>query len=577
MLSILCNWLYMGVIVFLAGCAFMQGYFSLIKKVNKQEIKTDFGIVHVFFAGILATTVYAQIFSLFYKVNVEANLLLIVIALIYFVWQRKYIVNLVKAWQQTYAFMGKWKYAIYVLIAVAVIVFAFSSAGAAKLIDTEWYHAQTIRWIEEYGCVKGVANIFYSLGYNNAQHYFDALFSMVGFIGQSLRGTGGFFGLIIFIHGLLRISKWTKHERHIADALAIGEVAYSIIVTAFFTDPYVDTLPNILVLFILTEWIALLEEKSEEVWWYGLHCLFAVFAVVSKTSVAMIVFLTVYPVYLMIKQKKKLQILLYSVIGFLIALPLLITNVITTGYPIYLLSALDLFDVKWKVDVAVLKNSVDTMVAFARMPDGTIADALNCGLRWVPGWFMQESISHQILYVAIVVLVVVDLAYITYSWIKKKEMDWWMAFPRFCVYAGLVYWFFTIPQVKYCWCFLIFPVAVIPMIYWEKSAGKHNLIQKGMLVVAAVLFLMYTGFYSLRTLGYVKDGVMNYPIMQAAYKTYNFGTVTKNGHTFYVRIDGGDLACGYHHFPYLDNQNDLERLVVGESLREGFYFEQENN
>lgn len=573
MLSILGNWIYMGGIVFLLGCALMQGYFFLMKKVNGQECDSVFGLSHVLFAGVLGTTLYAQIFSIFYRVNVEANIGIVALAMFYLVWQRKYIGRLLRSWNRSYAYMGKWKWVLYILIGIATIVFAFSSAGAAKLIDTEWYHAQTIRWIEEYGCVKGVANIFYSLGYNNAQHYFDALFSMVGFLGQSLRGSGGFFGLIILIHGLLRVSRWKEHTRHIADALALGEVAYSIIVTAFFTDPYVDTLPNILVLFILTEWIALLEEKREDTYWYGFYCLLAVFAVVAKTSVAMIVFLTAYPVYLLIKQKKAKQIPLYLGVGFLIAVPYLITNVITTGYLIYLLSAVDLFDVKWKVNVEVLKYSVDSMVAFARMPLGTIEEALGCGLKWIPGWFKNESISHQILYVAIVCLVLFDIGYLCYSLIKKKEIDFWMVFPRLCVYAGLVYWFFTIPQVKYCWSFLIAPVAIIPAYYWEKGKEKHTLIQKAMVLGAIGLFLMYTGFYSLRTLGYVKDGVMNYPIMQAEYINYNFGTVEKNGHTFYVRLDGGDLACGYHNFPYLDNKNDLERLVIGESLGEGFYFE----
>ncbi len=573
MLSILANWFYMSSMVFLMGSALIQGYFLLMNRVNKEECKADFGICHVFFAGILGTTLYAQLFSLFYRVNVEANIVLLLLCLVYLLWQRKYVWQCFLRWKGAYAFMGKRKVLLYGSIGIVIVVFAFSSAGSAKLIDTQWYHAQTIRWIEEYGCVKGVANLFYSLGFNNAQHYFDALFSMVGVIGQSLRGSGGFFGITIFVHGFLRLSRWQKHSGHVADALALGEVAYSIIVTAFFTDPYVDTLPNILVLFILTEWIALLEEKREETWWYGFYCLLAVFAVVSKTSVAMIVFLTVYPVFLLIKQKKAAQIPLYLGIGFGIALPYLITNVITTGYPVYLLSAFDLFDVKWKVDVAVLKHSVDSMVAFARMPLGTIEEALGCGLKWVPGWFMQESVSHQILYIAIVLLVFYDLGYSIWKLCKKQKQDIWMLFPRLCVYTGLIYWFFTIPQVKYCWSFLIFPVAVIPAYYWEKSAPKHSLRQKGMLLMGALLFLMYSGFYSLRTLGYVRDGMLNHPVMQADYQTYHFGTVEKNGHTFYVRVEGGDLACGYYMFPYLDNQNDLEQLVVGKELGEGFYFE----
>lgn len=589
MLSIIINWLYMGIPVFLLGTALMQGYTGLMSKVNREKIANDFGIAHVLFAGILGTTIYAQIFSLFYRVNMEANILLIVLLAVYSLLQRKYLKELISSWRLSYAFMGKWKLMIHVLICLAVIAFALSSAGPAKLIDTDWYHAQTIRWIEEYGCVKGVANLFYALGFNNAQHYFDALFSMVWMFGQSLRGTGGFFGLVIFIHGLLRLVQWKQHTHHLADMLAVWEIAYSIIVTAFYADPYVDTLPNILVLFIMTEWIALLEEKREDTVWFGFYCLLAVFATVCKTSVAMIVLLTVYPVYLFVKQKKGAQILLYLGLGFCIALPFLVTNVITSGYLIYLLSSFDIFNVKWKIDPAVLQYSVDNMVAFARMPAASMEEALSCGLAWVPGWFAAESVSHKILYIAIVGFVIYDLLQVAGGLIKKKNVDFWMLYPRICVYLGLVYWFFTIPQVKYCWSFLIFPVAVIPMYYWEKKQmpveqkgisvkkvilGKeHTWIQKGLMLISLLLLLMYAGFYSLRTLGYMKDGITKNPVMQQIYENHVFDTVEKNGHTFYTRIENGDIVCGYYIFPYLDNKDDLERLVVGESLGEGFYFE----
>ena len=589
MLSILVNWVYMGILVLVAGTALMQGYTTLMNKINRQGQEPVFGIGHVLFAGILGTTLYAQIFSLFYRVNIEANIVLMVLLLAYAVWQRKYILQVLILWKKEYSFSPKWNLTVYVLLGMAVIAFALSGAGPAKLIDTDWYHAQTIRWIEEYGCVKGVANLFYALGFNNAQHYFDALFSMVWVFGQSLKATGGFFGLVIFIHGLLRVSAWKKHTCHIADMLAVWEMAYSIIVTAFFADPYVDTLPNILVLFILTEWIALIEEKKEDTVWFGFYCLLAVFATVCKTSVAMVVLLTVYAVYLLIRQKKALQIPMYLGIGFAIALPYLITNVLTSGYLIYLLSAIDIFDVKWKIDPAVLQYSVDNMVAFARMPGASMEEALNCGLAWVPGWFAAESISHQILYLAIAGFVIADLVLVSAALIKKKDGDFAMLWTRICVYLGLVYWFFTIPQVKYCWSFLIFVVAVVPMYYWEKHRMKlqdetvsvkemlfgktYPLLFRGAMAVSLMLLLLYTGFYSLRTLGYMKENVLAYPLMQQDYENHVFNTVEKNGHTFFTRIDDGDIVCGYYIFPYLDNKGDLERLVVGESLGEGFSFE----
>ncbi len=570
MLSIISNWIYIGFLTSVMGFALMQGYTFLFAKLNKQEAKRDYGFMHVLLAGILGTTLYAQIFSLFYRVNVEANILLIIVLTGYVIWQRKYIADLLRLWKEDFSGLGKGRIIVYVFLFLAVLVFAISGSGPAKLIDTDWYHAQTIRWIEEYGCVKGVANLFYALGFNNAQHYFDALFSMVWLFGQSMKGTGGFFGLIIFAHGLLRVAHWNKHSRHIADYLAVWEMGYSIIVTAFYTDPYVDTLPNIIVLFIVTEWIALIEEKSEDTLWYGFYCLLAVFAVICKTSVAPVVFLTVYAVYLLIKQKKSIQILWYLGIGFVIAVPFVVTNIITSGYPVYLLTAVDLFDAKWKINPGVLQYCVDDMVATARNVAASHEEVLNCGLRWVPDWFMAESISHQILYLAIVVIVLFDLVLVGIALCKKKDVDFPMLWPRICVYIGLVYWFFTIPQVKYCWSFLILATALAPMYYLEKN---NTLIMKGLMALSVMMLLMYTGFYSLRTLGYIKDYAPHYLVKQADYKNNVLSSVEKDGQTFYIRFDGGDIVCGYYAFPYMDNVQDMEKLVVGDSLSKGFYTE----
>lgn len=587
MLSIILNWIYMGIIVYFLGNSYMHFFDIVVERVSsykehvaKQKVEYK-NLGHVLLAGIMMATLYAQTFSVFYKVSLVANILLVILVIVYISLDKKYL-------------LGRWRWMIEgcpenqllrvgvpMVIVLTILAFAASSAGPAKLIDTDWYHAQTIRWIEEYGCVKGIANLFYALGFNNAQHYFDALFSMKPYLGQSLRGTGGFFGLVIFIHGLSRVIQWKKHRFHIADAIAVWEIAYSIIVTAFFADPYVDTLPNILVLFIMTEWFALLEAsevsnhiEETKIKWLAFYCILGVFATVCKTSVAMVVLLVVYPCSLLVKGKKWKEIFLYLGIGFVVAIPFLVTNVITTGYPIYLLSALDFFDVPWKIDPAILKYSVDNMVAFARMPSVSMEEALNMGMRWIPDWFMRESISHKLLYIGIIIVVIYDLTQIVWGCIKSKKLAVWYVWPRICVYAGLVYWFVTIPQVKYCWSFLILPLAIVPVYYYERRKQGYNIIVKLVCLMCVGLLLMYTGFYSLRTLGYMKDGVLKNFVMQQDYENHVFDTVEKNGHTFYTRIENGDIVCGYYIFPYLDNKSDLHRLVVGESLGEGFYIEE---
>ncbi len=573
MLSILLNWLYMGGMIYVCGCFLMQLFTKLVHK----EQSVDF--VSVMFAGIVFTTCYAQVFSIFYKVSFLANVMLIIFACIYCIVQRKYMSNRIILAYQNFKGISIFQKRIAVIgLFLVIVAFSMSSAGPAKLIDTDWYHAQTIRWIEEYGCVKGVANLFYELGFNSAQHYFDALFSMKCFIGQSLRGTGGFFGLLIFLHGFLRLLSFKNRKNHIADALAIWEIAYSIIITAFYADPYTDTMPNMIILFILTEWMSMLEKKEEEVEKFALLCILGVFATLAKTSAAMVVLLSIYPIYLLIKKKRKKEILLYLIIGFTISIPYLATNIITTGYPIILLTELDFIPVKWKIDSEVINYMRDNMIQFSRMPLGEMGEALDCGLRWIPEWFRNESISHQVLYISILVLVLFDLYFIIkniITWIVKKQplSDGWMILPRICIYIGLTYWLLTIPQVKYCWSYLIFPVAVIPVYYFERNVSKKKIFSKALLALSAGLLILYTGFYGLRTIKYMVGSVPHNLVMQQDYENHVFNTVKKNGHTFYTRIEDGDIVCGYYIFPYLDNDEHLDELVIGDDLGDGFYFE----
>ena len=97
----------MGILVFVMGMALMQGYLLLMKKVNNGLAKEDFHIGHVLFAGILGTTLYAQIFSLFYRVNLEANMVLMIVLALYLIWQHKFIRACLRSWNEELAFMGK--------------------------------------------------------------------------------------------------------------------------------------------------------------------------------------------------------------------------------------------------------------------------------------------------------------------------------------------------------------------------------------------------------------------------------------------------------------------------------------
>lgn len=575
MIVVLINWIYITITTYITGNACLRLLEHLFRRERGNWHRTPF---YDLFAGIMCTTCYAQVYSLFGSVGLGANIGLLAFCLIYIVVFGKKVAGEFGGWfgrkrDELPSFI---KSALICVLILGTAAYALATSGAPKLIDTDWYHAQTIRWIEEYGCVTGVANLFYSLGFNSAQHYFDALYSMKAVFGVSLHATGGYFGILLLFHGLIRLAGWKTHKRHIGDGLAFAEVVYTVIVTAFFADPYTDTLPNCLVFFILTEWITLLETEEEEDFPYAFLCIFGVFATVVKTSVVMVVLLVIRPAIKLIKDKSWGKIAGYICTGIIIAVPFFITNVRVTGYLVYLASAVDLFDVPWKIDIEIVKYSVASMIHDARAVNATMDEALNSGLAWVPTWFKNDSASHRILYLAVCFLLVFDIAGTIFSLVKKKAVEVSMLLPRLVVMIGLVYWFFTIPQVKYCWVFLLFPLVVVPMIYLEKLRD-YGKIGKSAVMVASLaggaVLLMYVGFYGLRTLGYVKEALPNNLVRQVDYQRHEMKPVEKDGHTFYVREEGGAIVCGYYVFPYLNEEELLDRLVTGEKLSDGFSLE----
>ncbi len=124
---------------------------------RKRKIKPDAYVM----AGLAAVTVYAQIFSLFYKVGLLANLLLVFVCLMTAVLFRQELWKTAK--EQCMGISGRRK----IFYLILFLLFAYGTSRGIIHYDTGLYHAQSIRWIEEYGVVKGLGNLHCRLAYNS--------------------------------------------------------------------------------------------------------------------------------------------------------------------------------------------------------------------------------------------------------------------------------------------------------------------------------------------------------------------------------------------------------------------------
>ena len=184
MFSVILIWLYMLFTCYVTG-------FALIRLISGKELFRVRRETSYLYAGIGAVTVYAQLFSIFWKVGFMANVILLLICILCIFCFRKEMIENLHTFRLTIT-------PIKILIGVGLfLLFAYGSSTGIIHYDTGLYHAQSIHWIEEYGIVLGLGNLHSRLAYNSAAFALSALYSMSFMGGQSYHCCAGFLAFLL--------------------------------------------------------------------------------------------------------------------------------------------------------------------------------------------------------------------------------------------------------------------------------------------------------------------------------------------------------------------------------------------
>ena len=165
MISVMIIWLYMLFTCYVTGFACIKAISGKAKFVIKKEI-------NYLYAGIGAVTVYAQFFSIVWKVGLAANLILLLVCFLCIIRYRTEFL------EKLHTFRLTMNPARTVFTIGIFLLFAYGASRGIIHYDTSLYHAQSIRWIEEYGVIPGLGNLHSRLAYNSASFCLSALYSM---------------------------------------------------------------------------------------------------------------------------------------------------------------------------------------------------------------------------------------------------------------------------------------------------------------------------------------------------------------------------------------------------------------
>ncbi len=571
MVSVILIWIYILITTFIVG----YGVLRLITRHFPYQVKNWDAYV---LCGIVCVTVYAQFFSLFAGVGLLANGVLCAVCAVILWRERESLKDLfLSYWSGKSADLRKRMRCKAILLFGIFLLFAYGTSRGMIHYDTGLYHAQSIRWIEEYGVVKGLGNLHCRLAYNSASFALSALYSMAFLGGRSFHCCAGFLAFLLAAICLkmgdhLRLG-WLKTS----DFARVMCVYYLVNIFDEMVSPASDYFMVLIAFYIVIRWLDLLESGEQMILPYGLLCVLGVFLLTLKLSAALILLLTIYPAYRLLREKKWGETCVYLGLGIVTALPYLIRNVVISGWLVYPFTRIDLFSVAWKIPKGMADYDAKEIQVYGR--GYTDVTRFEMPVReWLPGWF-RGLVGSDRLFVAVAavsaLLLFLYAAGMLFRWWHRR---WELLLVQSTVAASFLFWLCTSPLMRYGCVYVYLTFAVVSGGIYEaatgygegrsEDSGQGRSLWRTMIRCAAlamtVLLLLYKGLALGREI--VGSYENAYWLVQKDYENYETLSYQIEGITFYYPIEGDQV--GYDSFP--SSPTKAEISFLGEELADGF-------
>lgn len=548
MLVTLAVWAYMLVNSYVIGFSFIRLVTFKKPYICKHEIS-------YIIAGIGVLTVYSEIFSLITGVGLAANIVMSLTTAVLLILNRKTF------WKKVSGFRFKEHTIRNIAIILVILLAAYGTSHGFMHLDSDLYHAQSIRWIEEYGVVKGLGNIHLRLAYNSASFCLSALFSMSFLGGQSLHVCAGFLAMLV---GILSIGMFRPGEflrPRLSDFARLSAVYYLVNIFDEMVSPASDYFMVLLVLAVVILFLELIEDGVKEPEGYALLSVLGAVILSIKISGALIVLLAIYPIVLLGSRKRIGAIFKYLGLGIASLVPFFIRNVILSGYLIYPITAIDIFDVDYKIPYSYAVMDAREIQVYGRgHADVTRFDESITG--WIGDWFRALSAPDKAAFVlAVSGLIILAVAVTVYLCKKKIRLH-----PELLVMGTVsvcfTFWTLTSPLIRYG-CVFVYLTALLNWGFLYLNTLER--FDKDILYRIAVLMLLS---YKAVALGIESVEWHNnaYLVKQQDYGEYELNELSVDGKTFYIPNSGG--LTGYSHFPSIPY--NLGFHLRGDGFEDGF-------
>ncbi len=459
---------------------------------------------------------------------------------------------------------------------IFAVIFLFALAKTPSLAanyDTGLYHAQAIRWIEEYPAVPGLGNLFRYLAYGSSWFVASAFTGFAFLGGQSFHGMGGFLFVLFALYGTLKLSNLLHGRLSISNFAAIPCLFF---IRWFFSlelsSPGTDLPAALFAWLIFLLALEVVENQAQELitWKIGAVLVLAVFSLTIKLSLIPILLI---PLFLMVLARKELsgrRLSSLVLIGVVTALPWLGRNIIQSGYLVFPVYQIDWLNPDWKMPPQYVKDTADTFTAWSRIPRADKDTVLKMSYgEWVPVWLQAQTRNNRyLLYAAGGGSLLLAAGVILES--LRKRGSWRRIRPFLALYltagVGLVFWFTQAPDFRFGYAYLGILVGMLLAPFGLRLFSMAGWIQKAGALAIVLFFGLYyaQGLVKMRSPDYLKEILLSpvsYPDVETRLEPMG---------NFMVSMPVVLDQCWYSELPCTSLHNP-EVNLRGDNLQAGFY------
>lgn len=460
MVLILLSWIY----IFFTSLNFG----ILFKKIVRIK---DCHIIIQYILGLFLYTIFISIVAFFIRINIEIYVAVFILNCIIFLTNRntfsgniRFFFNSIKKLKLVYKIL---------LISIFIITLA-QSATKPYLLDNESYYIQTIKWVNEFGYIKGLANLHMFLAQNSSWHTLQAGFNFP-FIPSLFNDLNGYLYVLISVLAIEKINNY-KNKLDEQDFCFGLILLFTLFFMQFINAPSPDV-----PIFILTPYIFYLfikNFKTIESDDFKIILSLTLFLCFIKVTIAPVALLSI---ILFIKHYKELKKALttYVVLCGVILILFLFKNSIISGYLLFPSSAFDYLNVDWKLSEILMPFYTEN--TYLAGFDYVDISQLN---NFESFWFWLNASKLNGIFNKFFVLLLVVFPWFIY---KKKN-----ATPLTIIYLIAVLQFFILwnksPQYRFFFVFIIFISIQILVTVIKKKNSINYLLYFSVLTSAIPIF-----------------------------------------------------------------------------------------